>query len=300
MLTDFRLQVFATVARRLSFTKAAAELHITQPAVTKHISELEKQLGCALFLRQGSRIALTEKGEELLRHALRILSLYRELNEAFPTDSASFCGTLRIGASTTISQYLLPPLLARFNRRYPLISITLLNGNSRQIEERLAAGELDFGLIEGDSVHPALRYELFAKDEIVLVTGTKNEAFRKEEVSLEELKQLPLLIREEGSGTLTVIDHALGKRGLSRRELTIRMQLGSSESIKRYLFRSDAFAFISVTAVADELANGKLRVIEVPQMEIHRTFRFVTRHGEHNRLAELFKQFCLSHYNRTL
>ena len=300
MLTDFRLKVFKTVADRLSFTKAAAELLISQPAVTKQINELERLLGKPLFLRHGNRISLTDDGVRLLEYANRILALYGELRDAFVEEQGAFSGEIRLGASTTLSQYVLPGLLAKFRKLYPDVRVTLFNGNTEQIERQIADGKLDFGMIEGTASNPALHYELFMYDELVLVTSASNTSFTREEITAADLPALPLVIRENGSGTLDVLSRELSRHGLSLRQLHIEMQLGSTESIKHYLFYSDTFAFVSVQAVLDELAANRLRVVEVGDMELVRRFSFVTAHGQRSRLTDLFKQFCLNHYNRKL
>ena len=300
MLTDFRLKVFKTVADRLSFTKAAAELLISQPALTKQINELERLLGKPLFLRHGNRISLTDDGVRLLEYANRILALYGELRDAFVEEQGAFSGEIRLGASTTLSQYVLPGLLAKFRKLYPDVRVTLFNGNTEQIERQIADGKLDFGMIEGTASNPALHYELFMDDELVLVTSASNTSFTREEITAADLPALPLVIRENGSGTLDVLSRELSRHGLSLRQLHIEMQLGSTESIKHYLFYSDTFAFVSVQAVLDELAANRLRVVEVGDMELVRRFSFVTAHGQRSRLTDLFKQFCLNHYNRKL
>ena len=300
MLTDFRLKVFKTVADRLSFTKAAAELLISQPAVTKQINELERLLGKPLFLRHGNRISLTDDGVRLLEYANRILALYGELRDAFVEEQGAFSGEIRLGASTTLSQYVLPGLLAKFRKLYPDVRVTLFNGNTEQIERQIADGKLDFGMIEGTASNPALHYELFMDDELVLVTSASNTSFTREEITAADLPALPLVIRENGSGTLDVLSRELSRHGLSLRQLHIEMQLGSTESIKHYLFYSDTFAFVSVQAVLDELAANRLRVVDVGDMELVRRFSFVTAHGQRSRLTDLFKQFCLNHYNRKL
>ena len=300
MLTDFRLKVFKTVADRLSFTKAAAELLISQPAVTKQINELERLLGKPLFLRHGNRISLTDDGVRLLEYANRILALYGELRDAFVEEQGAFSGEIRLGASTTLSQYVLPGLLAKFRKLYPDVRVTLFNGNTEQIERQIADGKLDFGMIEGTASNPALHYELFMDDELVLVTSASNTSFTREEITAADLPALPLVIRENGSGTLDVLSRELSRHGLSLRQLHIEMQLGSTESIKHYLFYSDTFAFVSVQAVLDELAANRLRVVEVGDMELVRRFSFVTAHGQRSRLTDLFKLFCLNHYNRKL
>lgn len=206
MITDFRLKVFRAVAERLSFTRAADELFVTQPAVTKHINELEKQLGVPLFVRRRNAVALTPQGELLLGYVRRLLALYAELNDAFAGDGETFGGELAVGASTTISQYVLPAILSRFKKRYPEVRLTLCNGNTELIERMVADEKLDFGVIEGNAGNPQLHYETFMEDELVLVTASSNRSLRQEEIAAADLKKLPLVIRETGSGTLDVVE----------------------------------------------------------------------------------------------
>ena len=198
MITDFRLRVFRTAAEKLSFTRAASELFITQPAVTKHVGELERQLGVALFLRRGGTISLTPEGERLLGYARRILSLYGELNEAFAPDGAVPGGEIALGASTTLSQYVLPAVLSRFRKRYADIRVTVADGNTERIERLVADERIDVGLIEGQAARPSLRYETFMQDELVLVTSAGNRALGRDGMCAADLTSVPLVIRETG------------------------------------------------------------------------------------------------------
>lgn len=298
MIFDFRLRVFKSVADRLSFTKAAHELFISQPAVTKHINELEKQVGKPLFNRHGNSISLTGEGELLLSYAKKILLLYQELEDELNSLQKNLSGHLRIGASTTIAQYMLPRILAGFKKRHPEVQLTLINGNTERIEQLLLNNSIDMGMIEGYSTLPQLHYEHFVEDEIVLVTSTANPKAIQPEISLETLRHLPLVIREDGSGTLDIIEHALEEHQIRRRDWNIEVQLGSTESIKQYLVHSNAFAFLSINTVVDELNSNKLRVIDITGRTISRSLQFITLHGQHGRLATLFRQHCLRRYNQ--
>lgn len=297
MIFDFRLRVFYTVAEKLSYTKAAVLLNITQPAVTRHINELEKQLGTALFRRQGNKISLTSAGELLFQYAVKIFALYHTF-EIELSDLHDFQnGSLQLGCSTTITQYILPRILARFRQQNPLVSVSLLNGNTEFIEQQLLNGKIDFGIVEGSSHQSDIQYKDFVHDEIVLVTSLKNSKLRQEEISMSQLLLLPLVIREAGSGTLEVIDEALALQGLSRQQLNVEMQLGSTESIKQYLYNSNATAFLSIHSIYNELKNNTLRIVDVKGLTIVRTFQFIQLQGNQSSLADRFMQFCLRHYN---
>ncbi|MCD0469842.1 LysR family transcriptional regulator [Flavobacterium sp. JAS] len=297
---DFRLKVFYTVALRLNFTKAATELYISQPAVSKHIQELEETYKTKLFERNGSKIALTPAGEILLRHTKNIFEIYREID----FDMSSFInerqGLLRLGASTTIAQYLISPVLARFHQKQKDIKVNLLNGNTEQIENALINKEIEIGIVEGQSKNQSIKYIPFLKDELVLVCNTKNPLVKKNEISLEDLKTMKFITRERGSGTLEVIEFALKQIGFRITDLQIEMQLGSTESIKSYLLNSDCFAFMSIHAVDKELKNNELMVLDVENLSVERYFYIITLLGKTDSLSELFIQNISSYYNLTL
>ncbi|MFI3287883.1 MAG: LysR substrate-binding domain-containing protein [Rikenellaceae bacterium] len=293
MITDFRLLVFLTVARSLSFTKAAAMLNVSQPAVSKHIKELEGEFGEPLFFRRGNSISLSEKGSAVIPLVEAILEGYNALNDTIEKESLGYEGLLHIGASTTIAQYVLPEILAKFSLEYPRITLSVINANSDEIIRLLRRREIDLALIEDGSLSNSVSYLPFASDEIILVSRVKH----KNALDIEALKGLPLVIREEGSGTLSVIVSALKEHGISRRELNVKIQLGSSEAIVRYVRSSDCYAFISSRIVREYIERGELHRVEVGGLEISRLFRFVSLQGYGGRLMNVFKEFCTLHYN---
>ena len=293
---DFRLQVFQAVAKRLNFTKAAAELYITQPAVTKHIHELERHFKVKLFDRNGSRIKLTSAGKILLQHTEQLFSVYRNLEFEMNNLSQKHKGILRLGASTTIAQYVLPPVLAAFHKKFNDVQITLTTNNTEQIEQALNNKEIDLGIIEGHSKNASIKYSEFIKDEIVLVTSISNPLAKKGIIQIKDLKNIPLLMREPGSGTLEVIAHELKKVGLKLHELNIEMRLSSTESMKSYLFHSECMSFLSVHSILSELKRNELQIIDIKGMNIERYFYFIQLHGQSEALPELFVKFA-SRYN---
>ncbi|KIO53455.1 LysR family transcriptional regulator [Flavobacterium hibernum] len=297
---DFRLKVFYTVALRLNFTKAATELYISQPAVSKHIQELEETYKTKLFERNGSKIALTPAGEILLKHTKNIFEIYREIDFDMSSFSKERQGLLRLGASTTISQYIISPVLARFHQKQKDIKVNLLNGNTEQIENALINKEIEIGIVEGQSKNQSIKYIPFLKDELVLVCNTKNPFVKQNEISLDDLKTMKFITRERGSGTLEVIEYALKQVDFKITDLQIEMQLGSTESIKSYLLNSDCFAFMSIHAVDKELKNNELIVLDVEKLSIERYFYIITLLGKSDSLSELFIQNISSYYNLEL
>jgi DNA-binding transcriptional LysR family regulator len=297
-MLDFRLNVFYTVAKRLSFTKAAAELYVTQPAVTKHIQELEHQFGTALFDRRGNQISLTTAGNVFLRHAETIMATYRQLEFDMNALKGEPGGTLRVGASTTVAQYVIPPVLARFHEHSADVSISLLSGNTERIEQWLLNDEIDLGLVEGRTHHSDIRYTPFVKDELVLICRADHPLADRDEITLDELKAIPIVLRERGSGSLEVVEHALRGVGLRLTDLTIEMQLGSTESMKSYLSSSRCMAFVSVFAVQHELQAGSLKILDVQGLAIQRDFYSIQMQGVSEGLADTFMRFARQHYKK--
>ena len=291
-MLDFRLKVFYTVARRLSFTKAAEELFISQPAVTKHIHELEQQLGMAMFERIGNRIKITRAGNILLKHADDIFTSYRNLEYEINQLKHEQGGLLPLGASTTIAQYFIPPVLAQFNQRYTDVNTSLISGNTEQIEQALFDKTIQLGLIEGRSKNPVLKYVEFAKDEIVLI-GNVNYDYGEEPLTATSLKTIPLLMREQGSGTLEVITDELKRLKLKISDLQVAMYMGSTESIKSYLHHSPCAAFLSLQAVKRELEAGEFKILQVKNFRLVRKFHFIYLQGQQDKLAQLFMKFAI-------
>jgi len=298
MTFDFRLQVFHTVARRLNFTRAAEELFISQPAVTRHIQELEQQFKVKLFERNGTRIRLTPAGQRLLVHTEELFAVYRNIEFDMSNLTQRHSGRLFLGGSMTTAPYVIPPILAEFHGRYPEVDISLITGNTQQIEHALEQQEIDLGIVEGYSRHAAIRYTEFMKDEIVLVCNPSHPLARKQSIRPEELMRIPLLLREPGSGSLEVLAHALKAMGIKLSQLQKEMQLNSTEIIKSYLLNAPVMAFLSVHAIAKELQNKECCVIEVKGLHIERNFYFARLQGDAQALPELFMKFAL-HYKKT-
>lgn len=293
---DFRLKVFYTVATRLSFTKASSELFITQPAVSKHISELEQQYNITLFERNGNKIVLTDAGNLLLKYTKDVFEIYREIDFGMGALTKQQHGALRIGASTTVSQYIIPAVLAGFHKKSKDIRVNLVNGNTEQIEQALINKEIEVGIVEGQSKNPAIKYTELLKDELVLVCNSRNKLAKKSGFVCSDLLAMRFLLREPGSGTLEVIEHALRAAGIKRSQLAVEMQLGSSESIKSYLTDSDCVAFISIHAIQKELKDNLLTILDVSNLSMERYFYTISLHGKVGSLAESFAKFA-ANYN---
>lgn len=294
---DFRLQVFLEVAENLSFTKAASRLSITQPAVTRHVREMEQQLNVRLFDRQGNHISLTEAGAMVLRYAEKVRNAYGALEAELSQLEDVTKGFIRIGASTTVAQTVVPKLLALFKSAYPDIIVQFTQGNSDFITQQVLSEALDLAIIEGGPYHTQISYTPFMKDEVVLVVRAGSKLAEKGTIQAAELYQVSLVLREAGSGTLDIIFKALAAAGIDPDLLQIDIRLESTIAIKEYLQYADAAAFLSIQSVVNELKHQQLAVVDVEGIGICRDFRFIQLQGNNTRLIELVKRFYTTHYN---
>ena len=292
-MDEFRLRVFVTAARTLSFSKCAAALNITQPAVSRHIGELEARYGMPLFTRGTSGVALTKAGELLLSHAESLLSAYQKMDYDMELLSQTSQGRLSIGASTTIAMYLLPPVLASFMELSGGVEVSMLSGNSENVEQWLRDGTVDIGFVENASRRPWLHYEPLMADELVLVAGTQGRYGTLESVTPEELRGLPLVLREKGSGTREIIERALSRRGICVEDLNVVIELSSTEAIKSFVRSSDTLAIVSVIALHRELADGSLRIVDIDGVDMPREFATAVRPGEFSGLNARFHDFVI-------
>ena len=287
------MRVFVTAARTLSFSKCAAALNITQPAVSRHIGELEARYGMPLFTRGTSGVALTKAGGLLLSHTESLLSAYQKMDYDMELLSQTSQGRLSIGASTTIAMYLLPPVLASFMELSGGVEVSMLSGNSENVEQWLRDGTVDIGFVENASRRPWLHYEPLMADELVLVAGTQGRYGSQESVTPEELRGLPLVLREKGSGTREIIERALNRRGIRVEDLNVVIELSSTEAIKSFVRSSDTLAIVSVIALHRELADGSLSIVDIDGVDMPREFATVVRPGEFSGLNARFHDFVI-------
>jgi len=298
-MKNFRLKVFQSVAKNLSFTKAAGELFITQPAVTKHIQEIEKDYGIRVFNRKGGKINLTPEGKVLFDYSNKILKLEQNLEEEFSRFKKIENGTLRLGASTTIAQYVIPGILAGFHKRFSGVKLSLFNGNSEQIAQALRNDQIDIGIVEGKVKDKDIRYELFMADEIVVTSSFKNDLVPKDELTFKELISLPFVMRERGSGTLEVLEYAFKEKKIKLSDINILMYLGSTEAIKRFIESGSSIGFLSVKSIEKELQSKTLKIIKVKNFQIRRSFNFISLHGNiPSGLSAKFIKFAKHNYNQ--
>ncbi|MBE7219288.1 MAG: LysR family transcriptional regulator [Caulobacteraceae bacterium] len=270
-LENFRLRVFRTVARHRNFSRAGEELFLTQPAVTQQIKALESELDTALFDRAGGSIQLTAAGQALARYAEHLASLSAEAVQAVAATTGEQGGDLRLGASQTIAQYVLPTFLAEFRKAHPRVHVTAISGNTDHMLAALVANEVQLALIEGPERRSDVRVEPFLQDHMVLVVPASHE-WAGEEVTPAMLRNEPLLLREIGSGSRRVVEHALNGAGLKLKDLHISMELDSTEGLLSAVEAGLGVTFASHWTIRRQLALGTLRVARAKELNLARWF----------------------------
>jgi DNA-binding transcriptional LysR family regulator len=298
---NFRLKVFRTVAEAMSFRKAAEVLHLSQPAVSQQIRALEEEARVRLFDRaggdgHGSQIALTEAGRVLLGYANRAAAMMAEAERALAELNHEVTGELRLGASTTVAQYLLPRILGSFLKQYPNVRMSMVSGNTEEIVEAVAEEKVALGIIEGPPMRRDVKTEPMAPDELVLIVSPAHPwAQRKGTIPVAELTSVPLLLRERGSGTRRVVERALKDAGVPLKSLEVAMELDSTEAIISGVEAELGVGFVSRWAIFKVLRLGTVKVVKVAGLRIGREFSFVRVAGtEAAGAAAAFQRFALA------
>ena len=294
-MVNFRLKVFRAVAKHLNFRRAAEELFLTQPAVTLQVKTLEQQLGVQIFDRSGSRISLTPAGALLLKFADKIDHLETAALEALSDFAGQPRGELRMGASLTIAQYILPHILGEFQRQHPHIRTQVTTCNTEQVLEALLAHGISVGFVEGPTLRRDIRTEIFLEDELVLMVPPAHEWSERGFVDPQELTQERLLMRERGSGTRRVVEIALQKSGIKAKQLNPAMEFDSTEAIITAVEAGLGVGFASLWSIRKELQLGTLHVVPIRSVRIPRPLSIAYAVGhEPQGVALTFLQFVRS------
>ena len=295
-LDNFRLVVFRTVAKELSFRRAAEELYLTQPAVSLQIKALEEDLGVRLFHRGGTHVKLTPAGQVLLAHAERVHALLVDAEQEIAALSGEHAGKLALGASTTIAQYVLPRVLGDFCRAHPRVYPTLVSGNTEEIVDAIEKRRIALDFIEGPARNHHVKTEPFLKDEMVLIVSTAHEWAENASVACSDLCAAPMLMRERGSGSRRVIEMALARHGIKQSDLQIAMELDSTEAIKSAVEAGLGVGFVSRSAlIKDRRLNSAFKIIELNGLRIERDFLVAAESGpEQHGLAVEFRKFLFA------
>ncbi len=274
-MSDRRLKVFHTVAKLLSFTKAAESLHMTQPAVTFQVRQLEEYFNTRLFDRTHNKVNLTPAGERVAEFAERIFDLYAEMENSVRDLTGEISGALTIGASTTIAEYMLPALLGEFKNRYPDINLRLKVSNSEGIVSMVEHNVIDLGVVESPVSNKNLIVEVCHDDQLVVVAEPGHELVRRGgKVKAAEIVKYPFISREEGSGTRDVIMHYLLQEKINPGDMNLSLELGSPEAIKGAVEAGMGITIISRSIIDKELKLNRLAELQLDP-PLSRPFSFV-------------------------
>jgi len=303
-MADRRLQVFHTVARLLSFTKAAESLHMTQPAVTFQVRQLEEYFNTRLFDRTHNRISLTEAGSRVYEYADKIFVLYAEMENSVREMTGEISGALTIGASTTIAEYMLPALLGDFKAKYPDVGIHLKVSNTDGIVNMVENNTIDLGVVEAPVGNRNLVVEKCRADHLVAIVPLDHPEADRDSMGYADLIRYPFICREEGSGTREVIAEYLDEFNEGSDGLQITMELGSPEAVKGAVEAGMGISVISRATIQKELKLGTLVAIDLDP-PLQRPFSFVHQKQKFrarvmDELLEFAQEYCEKHQNDPL
>ena len=290
-MADRRLQVFHAVAKQLSFTKAADVLFMTQPAVTFQIKQLEEHFNTRLFDRGHGRITLTPAGEVVLGYAERILGLSSELDVRLSELTGEISGSLMVGASTTIAEFMLPGILGEFKSSYPNVRSRLVVGNSESIEHRVMEHTIDIGFIELLSHEPTLECEVCCDDELVVVCHPRFPLARHKELTPQKLLEHPFVSREPGSGTREFTENYLRSAGIALDQMNVVMELGSPIALNGVVETGLGFAIASRASVTKEQRLGDIVAIPLKPRLIRTLSMVYPKEKFRSRLVATFVDF---------
>jgi LysR family transcriptional regulator, transcriptional activator of the cysJI operon len=272
-MTLHQFETFQALAKAKSFTRAGQLLHITQSTVSEHIADLEEELGAKLFDRRRNSVTMTEAGRLLYDYVTRITTTVASARRTIAELNGLQRGSLVLGASTTPGTYVLPPVIAAFRRRHPGIDVSLRIANSRVIEERVRADEVDLGVVGGHILRSGERCVAAGLlDELLLIVPPRHPWAKRHEVSQRDLSATPLLMREEGSATRQVTERVLRQAGV---RFTTVMELDHVEAIKQGVMAGLGVAFVSAYAIGGELATRRLYAVRLKGIRVRRHFHVI-------------------------
>jgi DNA-binding transcriptional LysR family regulator len=291
------LRSFHAVAEAGSVSRAAKLGYISQPALSKAVRELEKSVGIPLVERSARGVHLTQAGKTLYEHAKMLFALEQEAEEAIRSHRNMDVGTLRIGASTTLITYVLPPLLAQFRTLHPHLRFKTLRGNTRDVEALLGAYELDVALVEGPSHHHRVQAWPWSEDELVCVCAPDHPLAQLDSVWPGQLGDYDWVMREEGSGTREVIENIFRPYNLPPTEA---LEVGGAEALKQAVAAGLGIGIVSRMAAADQIALRKLVVVPLAEMELRRSFYLLRLKGRPmSPAAAAFENFLKEHRGKS-
>ena len=273
---DFKeLESFVAIAKVKSFSKASEKLFLTQPALSNHISKLEKELGITLFERNNKKTVLTPAGQQFYLSAMEILNQRENALLSLERYQGKIDGMLQISTSSVPGQYLMPDILAGFHKIYPDVTFNLHYLNSVEVAEQIVSGDLDFGFIGADPDNRNIVYEKVADDELVVIAPNRPPFTEMNSISFERLLDEPLLLRKEGSGTRQAFDVAYKHFSYLGKSARVLSYMDNNEMITLCVKAGLGLSIVSLGSVDDKVKAGYLKVLPVENYDFHHAFYFV-------------------------
>jgi DNA-binding transcriptional LysR family regulator len=289
-----QIEIFCTLIKLRSFSRAAEALYLTQPTVSSHIKNLETDLGVQLLDRLGKRVVPTEAGEVLFRHGQKLLALRDHAREEIEAISGKVGGALKIGGSTIPGAYILPSFIGAFKKIHPSASIQLLIDDTAKVTEAVANGELAIGVVGAAVVDRHLEAHPFLRDELVIAVPSSHPWSRKRTVSADAVRGEPFLLREKGSGTRRIMEEGLEKAGVLPADLNVVAVMGSSDAVRQAVKAGLGISILSIRALQDDIEAGRLAAVRIKGLPIERRFSIVLLKGRtRSILCQAFLDFLL-------
>lgn len=289
-LTLRQIRIFICAVKHMNFSKAAEELHVTAPAVSLQIKEMEEDIGVSLFLREGRRVELTSAGEYFLLYARRIMSTLKEASDTMDRLKGQDARILKIGLVST-AKYFVPKILAQFKQEYPKVQIRLEVRNRQQLVELLREGEIDVAVMGRPPQEIDTRVEAFADHPHAFIASPDHKLASMDNISPKQLNQFELITRELGSGTRHIMETFLAEHEASP---VVSMEMSSNESIKQAVMAKLGISFVSLHTVGLELENRQIAVLDIQDTPVIRTWHVVALSKRNlSQAAEAFRYFML-------
>lgn len=283
---DQQLEVFIAVAEKKNFSRAAEELHMTQPAVSQYIQAFEREIGTRLLERTNKYVKLNKAGEIVYDHAKEIVGLYTKMQRLVDDLTNKTSGPLAIGASYTFGEYILPHVIANMLEEHPLVTPSITIGNTRDIAELVLKHQIDVGIVEGDFHHNKLMIEPFAEDAMYIVASPSHPL--KEKITPADLEKETWIVRESGSGTRKAADNLFKALHIQPKNM---MEFGSIQLIKESVEAGLGISLLSQWAIRKELSMGSLKIVEMEDLPFKRKFSIVTSSPYKTKALDTFLSF---------